>query len=73
MSGETSTSSCIEPGPALEEMLRRVEERVGAGEPVAAEAVLALVACIRELIRDREALLEDVEALELSAGGRAIR
>jgi hypothetical protein len=29
--------------------------------------VLLLIGCVRELLRDREALLEEIEALELTA------
>jgi hypothetical protein len=50
-------------------LLRRVEGRaraqLAAGDG-GAEEILALVSCIRELLRDRDALLEDLEALELT-------
>jgi hypothetical protein len=36
--------------------------------PVTGPEVLLLLACIRELLRDREALLEEIEALEGGAG-----
>ncbi len=70
-----------EPGAELDARLTRIEQRVreqlgafGEAEPadavvrVSARDVLVLIACIRELLRDREALLEDIEALECSAG-----
>ena len=70
-----------EPGAELDERLSRIEERVRAqfegaapGTPsdalvqVSSREVLLLIACIRELLRDREALLEEIEALECAAG-----
>ena len=62
-------------------MLRRIEQRVReqlGGPGAAADApvrlsggdVLMLLACVRELLRDREALLEDLEALEYASGPR---
>ena len=75
MTGESPTwpRAAVEPGPELDALLRRIEERVRGRELVSGEEVLALVACMRELLRDREALLEDIEALELGAAGGARR
>jgi hypothetical protein len=67
-----------EPGPDLEKSLTLLEQRVRAqlaegppGEgslpPVGGRDVLLLIGCVRELLRDREALLEEIEALELTA------
>ena len=69
-----------EPGLELDARLRRIEERVreqlaGLGPEAPEEAlvrmssgdVLMLVACVRELLRDREAMLEEIEALECAA------
>ena len=74
MTGGPSTpkGAPTEPGPALDALLRRIERNArieidGREMPsVTAGEILALVACIRELLRDREALLEEIEALELA-------
>jgi len=69
-----------ETGAELEGRLRTLEQRVreqlaaldeeeGAVRVEGAE-VLHLIACVRELLRDREALLEEVEALECAAEPR---
>jgi hypothetical protein len=67
-----------EPGPDLEKSLTLLEQRVraqlaegppaeGSLPPVSGRDVLLLIGCVRELLRDREALLEEIEALELTA------
>jgi hypothetical protein len=70
-----------EPGPDLERSLMLLEQRVRAqlaeGPPEGRDAsslppvdgrdVLLLIGCVRELLRDREALLEEIEALECAA------
>jgi hypothetical protein len=71
-----------EPGPDLERSLTLLEQRVRAQlaegpraegrdasspPPVGGRDVLLLIGCVRELLRDREALLEEIEALELTA------
>ena len=69
-----------EPGAELDRRLRRIEQRVleqlaGQGPEAPSDAlvrvssrdVLVLIACIRELLRDREALLEEIEALECAS------
>ena len=73
-------SDVPEPGLELDARLRRIEQRVreqlaGLGPSAPEEAlvrmssgdVLMLVACVRELLRDREAMLEEIEALECAA------
>jgi hypothetical protein len=67
-----------EPGPELDARIALIEQRVreqiaSAGQPAGAVAidgsdVLLLIACVRELLRDREALLEEIDALECGAG-----
>ena len=71
-----------EPGPDLEKRLSLLEQRVlaqlalapsaadpdaSALPPVNGREILLLIRCVRELLRDREALLEEIEALECGA------
>ncbi|HTO96259.1 MAG TPA: hypothetical protein VMK66_04365 [Myxococcales bacterium] len=60
-----------EPGPDLERRLTLLEQRVAqpaeGPSPVGGRDVLLLIGYIRELLRDREALLEEIEVLELAA------
>jgi len=66
----SSASKYLEPGPELRKKLDELEQRLASrpGSPVSAADVLLLVASIRQLLRDREALLEEIEALETAAG-----
>ncbi|MGZ6123997.1 MAG: hypothetical protein ACXWLR_03500 [Myxococcales bacterium] len=68
-----------EPGPDLDRRLalleQQVRERMAGTSPAGAETtlvsgreVLLLIACVRDLLRDRDALLEEIEALECGAG-----
>ncbi|MGZ6123828.1 MAG: hypothetical protein ACXWLR_02655 [Myxococcales bacterium] len=64
-----------EPGPELEARLAGIEQRVreslaSASSPgvlVRMRDALFLIACVRELLRDRDALLEEIDALECGA------
>lgn len=69
-----------EPGPALDARIAAIEQRalaeVAAARqpggawttPINSRDILLLIRCVRELLRDRAALLEEIEALECAAG-----
>jgi hypothetical protein len=64
-----------EPGPELDARLSAIERRLREGTANASSPgallpvrdVLFLIACVRELLRDRDALLEEIDALECGA------
>ena len=68
-----------EPGPELEETLAGIERRLrecaarasSPGPSVPLRDVAFLLACVRELLRDRDALLEEIDALECASPARA--
>ena len=67
-----------EPGPELDASIARIEQGIReqlasggqAGGAVRMELndALLLIGCLRELLRDRDALLEEIDALESGAG-----
>ena len=66
-----------EPGPELDASIARIEqgirEQVASGSQAGAVRMelsdaLLLIGCVRELLRDRDALLEEIDALEGGAG-----
>jgi hypothetical protein len=75
-----------EPGAELDAELARIEQRVrdqlaAVGSAASSDAVVRLsgrdaallIGCIRELLRDRDALLEEIEALECASAGASAR
>jgi hypothetical protein len=67
-----------EPGPELDARIARIEqgvrEQLASGEQAGGAVqmelndALLLIDCVRELLRDRDALLEEIDALEVGAG-----
>ncbi|HZR11086.1 MAG TPA: hypothetical protein VFA79_21025 [Myxococcales bacterium] len=67
-----------EPGPELDASIARIEQGIreqlasgvqpGGAVRMELNDALLLIGCVRELLRDRDALLEEIDALETGAG-----